>query len=126
MGGQGAGPQTKRAFYVRTLVVEEDALGNVVRDEYGIVSTYKTAEAAEQWLGEILTTLLTVGGTVAIRSDRVKVGQVGDEPLAQTFGLVAEWTPQAGKLRELAAPNPQPTAEPDIEDEPDIEPAEEE
>lgn len=94
MGGQ-AGPTARRAFYVSLVNEGLDAEGNV--------HEFEDLSKAEEWLGKILTTLVTVGGTVVIQADRVKTGMLGDEPLAQTAGLVAQWSSQTGKLREGSA-----------------------
>lgn len=82
-----------RAFVVPTSAPLEDGRLVVVPDE------------AEEWIGRMLTVLLTVGGTLTIETERSRVGGLGDEPIAVTTGLLARWTARA-PLVELAEPGP--------------------
>lgn len=46
----------------------------------------------EDLLGQLIATLIAVGGLVEIVADRVKVGTLPDgEPLAETLGFVVKW-----------------------------------
>lgn len=48
-------------------------------------------ERAHELAADLIGTLIAVGGRFEFRADRVKFGQLGREPLAETVGFVVAW-----------------------------------
>jgi hypothetical protein len=87
VAGQTGERAAKRTEIIEPLVTED---GRLVFDR----------DRASEFLGDIVSTLIAVGGSVRIVSDRVLMGKLpedGDgrrEPVGQTVGLVVEYTTQ--------------------------------
>jgi hypothetical protein len=117
VAGQTGERAPKRTEIIEPLVTED---GRLVFDR----------DRAADYLGDVVSTLLTVGGQVRIVADRVLVGLLPEdgegrrEPVGQTVGIVVEYTTQgplhkqsltlrlvSDMLEEQAAPRPEPAGE---------------
>jgi hypothetical protein len=87
VAGQTGERAPKRTEIIEPLVTED---GRLVFDR----------DRASDYLGDIVSTLLTVGGQVRIVADRVLLGLLPEdgegrrEPVGQTVGIVVEYTTQ--------------------------------
>jgi hypothetical protein len=72
----------KRVFEIPTAVVDED----------GALIGVDGTEAHER-LRRMIETMLEFGGTLIVQAKRLELGQLGEDPLAVTVGLVGQWKP---------------------------------
>lgn len=91
----------------RTWIIEQE-----FDPETGAQSgTYDRAQAIEM-LQDLEAVLATVGGVLHIATDRVKVGDVGDEPVYDSRRLIIQWRAFAPGREEQRAPEPELEPEP--------------